>query len=109
MLVLAETYNPGWLVHAPWGVVREMYHFGVNGYANMWYIDKTGDYQLELAFAPNDFLNYGALFAFSVFVIAVLVLFRTRVISITRRLIRSNLLTSFSFRHKSAVSKQGKG
>jgi hypothetical protein len=75
----------------------------------MWYIDKTGDYQLELAFAPNDFLNYGAPFAFSVFVIAVLVLFRTRVISITRRLIRSNLLTSFSFRHKSAVSKQGKG
>jgi hypothetical protein len=96
ILVLAETFNPGWLVHAPWGVVPEEYHFGVNGYANMWYVDHAGEYKLELSFAPNDLLNYGALLSFGVSAIAILVLFRTRVLGIVRRLTRIHPLKSGS-------------
>jgi hypothetical protein len=59
MLVLSETYNPSWIASGPEGIITEANHFIVNGYANMWYITRTGAYTLELRFSPNSYIIYG--------------------------------------------------
>lgn len=46
-LVFSESYHPGWKA----SVGGE--HLTLNGFANAWYIEKTGDYQIILDFRPQ--------------------------------------------------------
>ncbi len=36
-------------------------HYQVNGYANGWYIDKTGDYDITVEYAPQRFVYFGVI------------------------------------------------
>ncbi len=42
-------------------ILPEQKHFRVNGYANGWYIDKTGDYELLVEYAPQRFVYLGVI------------------------------------------------
>ena len=61
-LVFSESFDYGWRLYghelAPFGLgssplVSESDHFLVNGFANGWYINKTGTYTLTLYFYPQ--------------------------------------------------------
>jgi len=61
-LVFSESFDQGWRVYShelpPFGlgssqIVSENNHFVVNGFANGWYVDKTGTYTLTLYFYPQ--------------------------------------------------------
>jgi len=75
MLVLSETYNPGWVVEGPEGRIAEDNHFIVNGYANMWYIDRHGDYKLRIYFGPNIYMKYWIWISVIVFLVTAITIF----------------------------------
>lgn len=56
-LILSELFDPGWTLTDRNGANLTKNHFLVNGYANGWIIDKTGDYQLIAKFTPQDILE----------------------------------------------------
>ena len=89
MLVLSETYNPGWVAEGPWGAIAEENHFIVNGYANMWYIDRSGSYTLRIYFKPDIYMKCGILIS--------LIIFSAIVITISRVHLRKLLSKLLSF------------
>jgi hypothetical protein len=54
VLVFSELFNPGWKAKYKDGdVIPDDSHNLVNAYANSWLIDRTGDYEITLEFAPQ--------------------------------------------------------
>ena len=52
-LVFSESYHKDWTVYIDGQQVPSEYHFMANGYANAWYINKTGTYTVTLEFWPQ--------------------------------------------------------
>ncbi len=53
-LVFRETYDPGWnAFYSNGSMVNQSEHIQVNGFANAWYITKTGNYTMTLYYAPQ--------------------------------------------------------
>jgi hypothetical protein len=77
LLVFSELHDSGWKVYFRDGISAERRdkiwetwdqpylsddnHFLVNGYANSWWIDQTGDFEMILDFFPQRFLYVGYL------------------------------------------------
>lgn len=58
ILVCTESFNQGWKAYVDGGLeVKD--HFPVNGYANGWFIEKTGDYKIVLEYWPQRLLDWG--------------------------------------------------
>jgi arabinofuranan 3-O-arabinosyltransferase len=53
LLVLAETFAPGWRVTRRDGDSATAAHLRVNGYANGWVIPRTGSYELTIEYRPE--------------------------------------------------------
>lgn len=53
ILVFSELFDAGWRI------TDSTEHFLVNGYANAWKINKTGDFEGEIEFYPQKLLNWG--------------------------------------------------
>lgn len=60
VLVFSELYNNGWEAILEDGT-RASDHFLANAYANGWLIDKKGDFNLTIKFAPQKLLETGRL------------------------------------------------
>lgn len=58
ILILSQLHNPGWKARYQDGEVIKN-HYMVNAYANGWLIEKVGDFNLTLEFAPQRLLNVG--------------------------------------------------
>lgn len=56
ILILSELFDPGWKILTTSGNEVQADHFIVNVYANGWKIDKLGDYQIIIKYAPQDLL-----------------------------------------------------
>jgi hypothetical protein len=59
-LIFAESYDDGWKAfingneHLP-----DKYHFKAGGFANGWYLNKTGDFSVRLYFQPQKYHDIG--------------------------------------------------
>lgn len=53
LLVFANRYHPGWVLFSKDGSSIDTAHLEVNGYANGFVIDKTGDLDFTLSFTPE--------------------------------------------------------
>jgi len=69
-LIFSESYNPQWKAYFGdvnwfetfWGKhIGGDKHFLVNSYANAWYIEKTGKYDITLYFLPQSLLYIGVI------------------------------------------------
>lgn len=56
LLVFSELYNSNWRAYI--NKVEIPRHLLVNGYANAWFINKAGDYEVSLEFLPEKTLKY---------------------------------------------------
>jgi hypothetical protein len=70
ILVLSTTYDPLWTAKID-GATYELKHFEANFYANGWYIDETGEFNIDIEYIPQKALETGILlsgltFAFTV-------------------------------------------
>jgi hypothetical protein len=57
-LVFSELFNPSWQANFSDGSTAKE-HFSINTYTNGWLIDKSGDYEMTLKFAPQELLDKG--------------------------------------------------
>jgi hypothetical protein len=60
-LVFSETYHKDWVIYIDGQSIPEVYHFIANGYANVWYINKLGDYIITLEFWPQRLFYIGVI------------------------------------------------
>jgi hypothetical protein len=81
LLIFSEAYHPMWKAYygeVSWvsalqiDSIPDKYHFIVNGYANAWYIDKTGTYTITLYFKPQSFLVIGSIISALSIIISIL-------------------------------------
>jgi hypothetical protein len=56
-LVFTETYDEGWSASS---INKTYVHFVGNGYANAWFIDDKGKFEIKIEFKPNVFFYYGS-------------------------------------------------
>ena len=60
LLVFSELFNSGWKIKMKDGdFIDDKNHFLVNAYANGWLIDRLGDYEMTLKFAPQNLMDAG--------------------------------------------------
>ena len=59
-LVFSESYHKGWLAYIDGRQVPSEYHLMANGYANAWFINKTGTYEIILEFWPQNLFYIGS-------------------------------------------------
>jgi hypothetical protein len=83
ILIFSSTYDKNWKIYKDDSGVFNLFineyalnsnHFIINGYANAWYIDKEGTYDLTLEFEPQN-IFYLSLFISSIFIIVMLIYF----------------------------------
>lgn len=71
VLIFKETYSPFWHANIVTGESLDK-HFSANGAFNGWYIDKQGDYDIELTFSPQKKYTYGYIISSIVFAVSLL-------------------------------------
>ena len=59
-LVFSESYHADWIAYIDGQQVPNEYHFTANGFANGWYINKTGTYTITLEFWPQKLFYTGS-------------------------------------------------
>lgn len=75
-LVFSDSYDKGWIASINGETIPNAYHFTANGYANGWYLNKTGTYSVNLQFAPQNYLYAGA--AISILSLIIIILYLSR-------------------------------
>lgn len=64
ILVFSETYHDKWNAYINGQQVPNEYHFMINGYANAWYINNTGSFEIVIEFMPQKLVYIGASISF---------------------------------------------
>jgi len=59
-IMLSQTFHESWIALVNGERVPDQYHFVANGYANAWYINKTGSYTITLEFWPQKLFYIGS-------------------------------------------------
>lgn len=62
-LVFLQSYDPGWILSSGYGEQFGM-HFKVWGYANGWWINRTGSYTLYIEYLPQSMYSIGLVVSF---------------------------------------------
>ena len=74
-LVFSEAYDKGWVATIGGRQISAQEHFTANGFANCWYVNKTGSYTITLEFTPQKLfyagaaVSIGTLIVFSVYLV----------------------------------------
>jgi hypothetical protein len=84
-LVFSETYHPQWGAYVNGEQIPDKYHFIVNGYANAWYIEKTGSFDIILEFWPQKLVYTGSVISLATFAFCMVYLAKDRIKAIYRR------------------------
>lgn len=58
-LIFSETFDKGWKIYSDGKSIEEKNHFLVNGYANAWYLEKTGDQEFTIEYWPQRLFYLG--------------------------------------------------
>ncbi|MCJ7633851.1 hypothetical protein MUP77_15875, partial [Candidatus Bathyarchaeota archaeon] len=103
-LIFSETYNPSWKVYegsVNWleTIFKEPLsaeHFYVNGYANAWYINKTGTYTITLEFWPQNLFYAGSAISITTLIICTLYISKDKIKTIYQKHIKNKQLTKIN-------------
>jgi len=63
IVVLDAEFNSNWLASADGQEISQVRHFVANGYANAWYIEKSGSYDITFRYAGQRLFWYGTAFS----------------------------------------------
>ncbi len=77
-LILSTSFDPRWSAYFTTSNVSDPLpsknHLEVNGYANGWYIEKSGSFEMFLEYSPERIFLLGQKFALAFIIIAILIL-----------------------------------
>jgi hypothetical protein len=77
-LVFSESYHEDWVAYIDGQQIPNEYHFTANGYANAWYINKTGPYTITLEFWPQKLFYIGSAVSITALITCVLYLSKNK-------------------------------
>jgi len=68
-LVFSEAYDKGWVASIDGKEISAQEHFTANGFANCWYVNKTGSYTITLEFTPQKLFYVGAVVSIATLIV----------------------------------------
>ncbi len=89
-LVFSESYDEGWIASINGQQIPSQYHFTANGYANCWYINKTGTYTVTLEFTPQNLFYAGAVISITTLIICTAYISKNKIKNIYQKHIKKN-------------------
>ena len=89
-LVFSESYDKGWVAYVDGQQISDEYHFITNGYANGWYVNKTGAYTVTLEFWPQKLFYIGSAISITTLIICVLYISKNKIKTAYKRYIEKN-------------------
>ena len=90
-LIFSEFYDNGWVATINGQQIPDQYHFTANGYANGWYINKTGTYTITLEFTPQNLFYAGATISIATLIICSVYISKNKIKSICQRYVRKKV------------------
>ena len=87
-LVFSESYDKGWVASIDGQQIPDQYHFTANGYANGWYINKTGTYTITLEFWPQKLFYVGSAISIVTLILCTLYVSKDKIKIIYRKYIK---------------------
>ena len=93
-LVFSESYDNGWVATINGQQIPNQYHFTANGYANGWYINKTGTYTITLEFTPQNLFYAGAAVSITTLIISTFYVSKNRIKNIYQKHVKKNKVSN---------------
>jgi len=93
-LVFSESYDNGWIATINGQQIHSQYHFTANGYANGWYINKTGIYTVTLEFAPQNLFYSGAAISITTLIICIVYVSKNKIKNIYQKYVKKNKVSN---------------
>lgn len=78
MLAFIESFNDYWLIKINSGPQSSINQTKINDFANGWTIDQPGDYELELNYKPQKFLQMGMIISAAAYMILLLLIVKSK-------------------------------
>jgi len=75
-LVFSESYHEDWIAQVEGQQIPNEHHYMANGFANSWYINKTGSFTVTLEFWPQKLFYIGVTISITVLTLCTLCLIR---------------------------------
>ncbi|MCJ7761083.1 hypothetical protein MUP59_08105, partial [Candidatus Bathyarchaeota archaeon] len=85
-LVFSESYHKDWVAYTEEQHMPDEYHFTANGFANAWYIGKTGIYTITLEFWPQKLFYIGSAISIITVIVCTTYTGRDRIKTIYRKI-----------------------
>jgi hypothetical protein len=89
-LVSSESYDNGWTASIDGQQVPNEYHFVANGFANGWYINKTGTYTITLEFLPQNLFYAGSAISITTLIICTVYISKNKIKTVYKKIRRDN-------------------
>ena len=93
-LVFSQSYDDGWVATINGQQIPDQYHFTANGYANGWYINKTGTYTVTLEYTPQNLFYAGAAISITTLIICTAYLSKNKIKNIYQKHFKKNKVNS---------------
>jgi len=93
VLVFADSFDPQWIAQIGDEKIEE--HMTVNGYANAWYINNTGTYDIALEFWPQKLFYIGTTISLTTFILSVSYLGKNKLRTLFSKFIRKQFARRF--------------
>jgi len=87
-LVFSSTFDKSWGAYVDGQQIPDQYHFETNGYANAWYINKTGTYTITLEFWPQKLFYIGSTISITTLTLCILYVSKNKIKTIYHRHIK---------------------
>jgi hypothetical protein len=89
-LIFSESYDNGWVATVNGQQIPDQYHFTANGYANGWYINKTGTYTITLEYMPQNLFYAGAAISITTIIICSIYISKNKIKNTYQKHIKKN-------------------
>jgi len=89
-LVFSESYRKDWVAYIDGQQMPNEYHFVANGFANAWYINKTGSVAITLEFWPQKLLYIGSPISIATLILCILYVSKDKLKTTYKRYIKKN-------------------
>jgi hypothetical protein len=95
-LVFSESYDKDWIAYVDGQQIPNEYHFTANGFANGWYINKTGTYTITLEFWPQKLFYIGSAISITTFILCTIYVSKDKIKTTYKRYVKKNQQTPFT-------------
>jgi hypothetical protein len=93
-LVFSDSYDHGWIATINGQQISDQYHFTANGYANGWYINKTGAYNITLEFKPQNLFYAGAAISITTLIICIVYVSKNKLKYIYKKYFKKKIVSN---------------